>query len=248
MDLSKLSEPLRADQIDFRVQSISEKGWAIILPYKDARCDQIRLDEAVGQLNWQRTHSRDNANCMVGIYDKEKDQWIWKEDTGTESNTEAEKGLASDSFKRACFNWGIGRELYDYPLIMVQLNSDEFKVESNGNKKRGKATFKLKLKEWIWHNRFEDGVLVGLSAIDDKGNERYKMGKRVSTPAASDNSSQAKNQADDKPWYNDFDNQKDWFVKEIGKGKTPDQLIKKLEEKYKINKKVREEIVALAKK
>lgn len=64
------------------------------------------LDEEVGQENWQRSHSRDNANCTVSIWDDSKKQWISKEDTGTESNTEKEKGLASDSFKRACFNWG----------------------------------------------------------------------------------------------------------------------------------------------
>jgi len=44
---------------------------------------------------------------------------LTEEDTGTESNTEKEKGLASDSFKRACFNWGIGRELYTAPFIWV---------------------------------------------------------------------------------------------------------------------------------
>jgi hypothetical protein len=71
-------------------------------------------------MNWQRHHSRDNANCTVSIWDTEKQQWISKEDTGTESNTEAEKGLASDSFKRACFNWGIGRELYTAPFIWIK--------------------------------------------------------------------------------------------------------------------------------
>ena len=78
------------------------------------------LDETVGPYNWQRTHSRDNANCTVSLWDDEKKQWISKEDTGTESNTEAEKGLASDSFKRSCFNWGIGRELYTAPFIWVK--------------------------------------------------------------------------------------------------------------------------------
>ncbi len=73
------------------------------------------LDETVGVYNWKREHTRDNANCIVSIYDQEKKEWISKEDTGTESNTEKEKGLASDSFKRACVNLGIGRELYTAP-------------------------------------------------------------------------------------------------------------------------------------
>ena len=87
--------------------------------YKDARVDQNILDETVGSMNWQRKHTRDNANCIVSIWDTEKKQWVEKEDTGTESFSEAEKGLASDSFKRACFNWGIGRELYTSPFIWI---------------------------------------------------------------------------------------------------------------------------------
>lgn len=107
---------LRADEIECRVARCTAKGAQLLL-YKDARCDQNILDETVGILNWQRHHTRDNANCIVSIWDESKKQWIEKEDTGTESNTEAEKGLASDSFKRACFNFGIGRELYTSPYI-----------------------------------------------------------------------------------------------------------------------------------
>ncbi len=109
---------LNADEIDCRVSTCNAYGVGILL-YKDARCDQNILDEKVGPLNWQRHHLRDNANCVVSIWDDDKQQWIEKEDTGTESNTEAEKGLASDSFKRACFNWGIGRELYTAPNMFV---------------------------------------------------------------------------------------------------------------------------------
>lgn len=109
---------LKADEIDCRINTINEKGLTLLL-YKDARVDQNILDETVGSMNWQRKHTRDNANCIVSIWDQEKQQWVEKEDTGTESFSEAEKGLASDSFKRACFNWGIGRELYTAPFIWV---------------------------------------------------------------------------------------------------------------------------------
>ena len=110
---------LRADEIECRVAQAKDTGVSLLL-YKDARCDMNILDETVKPMNWQRHHSRDNANCTVSIWDTEKQQWISKEDTGTESNTEAEKGLASDSFKRACFNWGIGRELYTAPFIWIK--------------------------------------------------------------------------------------------------------------------------------
>lgn len=120
---------LRADEIDARVNTVQQGGLTILL-YKDARCDMNILDETVGALNWQRHHSRENANCTVAIWDDKKGQWIEKEDTGTESNTEKEKGLASDSFKRACFNWGIGRELYTAPFMWV--SAKDCKIEPKG--------------------------------------------------------------------------------------------------------------------
>lgn len=112
---------LRADEIECRISQCNQYGVGLLL-YKDARCDQNILDETVGAKNWMRHHTRDNANCIVAIWDEDKKQWIEKEDTGTESYTEAEKGLASDSFKRACFNWGIGRELYTAPNMFVRAN------------------------------------------------------------------------------------------------------------------------------
>lgn len=110
---------LRADEIECRVAQAKQNGVSLLL-YKDARCDMNILDETVGAMNWQRHHSRENANCTVMLWDGVKECWISKEDTGTESNTEAQKGLASDSFKRACFNWGIGRELYTAPFIFIK--------------------------------------------------------------------------------------------------------------------------------
>ena len=130
---------LEASEIDCRIATVNEKGVSLLL-YKDARVDQNILDETVGPMNWQRSHSRDNANCMVSLWDEEKKQWISKEDTGTESYTEKEKGLASDSFKRACFNWGIGRELYTAPFIWV--SSEKCKIVSTGrNDFRGKPVY-----------------------------------------------------------------------------------------------------------
>ena len=117
--MSFMFRPLRTDEIECRIQQVKPNGLILLL-YKDARCDQNILDETVGPYNWMRSHSRDNANCIVSIWDDNKQQWISKEDTGTESNTEAQKGLASDSFKRACFNWGIGRELYTSPFIWIK--------------------------------------------------------------------------------------------------------------------------------
>ncbi len=117
---------LTADEIDCRVGKISAKGFSLLL-YKDARCDQNVLDETVGAFNWQRDHKelKGNIYCGVAIWDDEKSQWVTKWDCGVESNTEKEKGEASDSFKRSCFNWGIGRELYTAPFIWVNGHTEQ---------------------------------------------------------------------------------------------------------------------------
>ena len=180
MNLKDLQKPLAIEDIDFRIQSINNGGYATILAYKDARVDINRLNAVCGPLGWQRTHSRDNHNCTVSIWDDERRHWVSKEDTGTESNTEKQKGLASDSFKRACFNLGIGIELYDYPLIQVKLNGGTDKKQEwfidNGKPKAG---WGLKLKQWAWHSEFtDDGKLSVLAAKDEKGKLRfnYKSG------------------------------------------------------------------------
>jgi len=167
--MKELTTPLPIESIDFRVQSINKGGYATILAYKDARVDMQQLDDAVGALYWKREHTRDNKNCIVSIYNTDLKEWVSKEDTGTESNTEQAKGLASDSFKRACFNWGIGRELYDYPMISIKLLDDEIKD--------GKPTWNFKLKQWKWISEFKDGKLFGLAAKDNNGKLRFKYGE-----------------------------------------------------------------------
>jgi hypothetical protein len=170
--IKELQKPLSLEHIDFRIQSINNGKYATILAYKDARVDMQRLDEVVGPLNWKREHTRDNKNCIISIWDDEKNQWISKEDTGTESNTEQAKGLASDSFKRAGFNWGIGRELYDYPIIQIKLNDDEV-VPTGKQKPKYRASYDLDIKKWKWLLEFEDGKLHKLGAKDAKGNLRF---------------------------------------------------------------------------
>lgn len=166
---------LRADEIDVRISQITNKGFSLLL-YKDARCDMNILDETVGSMNWQRTHMRDNANCIVSLWDKEKQQWVSKEDTGTESNTEKEKGLASDSFKRACFNWGIGRELYTSPFIWV---SDTSYIKTN--EKTGKSAVYERFKVSMIETS-ADKVITALEIQDSKGKVVFSTVKKVLDP------------------------------------------------------------------
>ena len=112
---------LTADEIEVRVGTVS-KGKASLLLYKDARCDMNILDETVGPLNWKKSYQLIDGQlfCTIDIWDDEKKQWISKQDVGVESNTEAEKGRASDAQKRAAVAAGIGRELYTAPKISIK--------------------------------------------------------------------------------------------------------------------------------
>ena len=150
---------LRECEIDARVQSVKSNGLILLL-YKDARCDMNILDETVGAMNWARSHQiiGDRLYCTVSIFDGEK--WISKQDVGTESNTEKEKGQASDSFKRACFNWGIGRELYTAPFTWVQ--SDKCNIKQIGGKYICSDKFRV---EKITYD--SNGCIDGLSIYND---------------------------------------------------------------------------------
>lgn len=168
---------LKASEIDVKPQTVKENGFSLLL-YKNARVDMDVLDETVGPLNWQRKHSRENANCIVSIYDEDKKIWVEKEDTGTESFTEKEKGLASDSFKRACFNWGIGRELYTSPFIWI---SDSKYIKKN---KEGKLslTDKFSVKEIT----VVDKVITELEIIDSKGTVVFSTKPKKTTKKEQD--------------------------------------------------------------
>jgi len=165
--MNRLEFPLlKANQIEVRISTISEKGCSLLL-YKDARCDMNILDDIVGAYNWKREHSRENANCIVSIWDETKKDWISKEDTGTESYTEKEKGLASDSFKRACFNWGIGRELYTAPFIWINANKIEM-FEKNGKKSTYDTFTVSKI-------AYTDKIISSLEIINQKNAVVYSL-------------------------------------------------------------------------
>lgn len=171
--------PLKANEIDCRVSQI-DKGWLTLLLYKDARADMDVLDECVGCMNWKREHLRDNANCIVSIWNSDIGQWVSKEDTGTESFSEAEKGLASDSFKRACVNWGIGRELYTAPSIFI-LPKKDIKYKVNGKevdeffeKKEGK--YDTKTRFWVEYIDYtNEREIQNLIIRDQKNNIRFSQ-------------------------------------------------------------------------
>lgn len=162
---------LKADEIECRVGAVTDKGCSLLL-YKNARVDMSLLDEVVGPLNWMRSHELINGNlfCTVSVRDAETGRWVNKQDVGTESYTEKEKGQASDAFKRACVNWGIGRELYSSPFIWINLKADEFKVGANG-RRQPKVSFYCSAIEYDGSRR-----VSYVQIVDGSGAVRYTFG------------------------------------------------------------------------
>ena len=163
---------LRADEIELRVGNVTAKGCTLLL-YKDARCDMNILDETVGKTGWQRNHQEIKGvmYCGVSIWDSDKDLWVTKWDAGTESNTEQQKGEASDSFKRANVNWGIGRELYTSPMIFHFCET-----ESIGQKHKLKNAYETSGMR-VSAISYKDDVITYLQIKDKKNIVVYEFGK-----------------------------------------------------------------------
>lgn len=163
---------LRADEIEVRPQIINNSGFSVLL-YKNARADMNVLDECFGPENWQRKHAVVNNNlfCSVLIWDEEKKMWIEKQDVGTPSNAEAEKGEASDAFKRACTNVGIGRELYTAPKFMW-VNGIANEIETNGKSYKLKNSTKLHVSAIS----YDENKIIALQIRDQNDRVRYTFG------------------------------------------------------------------------
>jgi hypothetical protein len=159
---------LEESEIELRVGTISEKGCSLLL-FKNARVDMNILDER--GLLWQRRHyeCKGNLFCSVGI--KIGDEWVWRDDCGSESNTEKEKGEASDSFKRACVNWGIGRELYTAPFIWIPAQN----VTIKDNKGRMSTYDKFAVEKIAYDDQRR---ISGLAIINQTRKERVFVWQR----------------------------------------------------------------------
>ena len=160
---------LEAQEVSCRIgQKANDGSWITVLLYKDQRVDSSILDETVGSENWQDKYyeCKGNLFCSVGI--RCKDEWVWKDNCGTESFSEAEKGEASDAFKRACFNWGIGKELYTAPLIYIpqtdkKTGAENYALDNNGRPKVDLVCTYLNVE-----NRGRNKVITGLNIENNK--------------------------------------------------------------------------------
>ena len=167
---------LTASDVDLRVaQLIQTKNgtYANLLVYKNARVDMKILDEVFGPMNWARSHSVIDGRlfCTVSVWDEAKGQWVSKQDVGVPSNAEATKGEASDAFKRACFNLGIGRELYSAPDIRIKLNDDEVLVGNNG---KPKTYAKFYVADDMQYDK-EQNRFTRFTVLDKDGRERLSL-------------------------------------------------------------------------
>lgn len=163
---------LKANEIECRVAQVGQTGCSLLL-YKTARVDRQILDETFGQMNWQNDFKVIDGKMYggIGVRDELSPGWVWKWDCGVESNTEAEKGQASDCFKRAGFKWGIGVELYSAPFIFVK----QATVKDGVKYKLANKYVKFFVKDIDYSDIGEINKLV---IIDDKNNVVYTLGNK----------------------------------------------------------------------
>lgn len=161
---------LRAEDIEIRPGTINEKGMSLLL-YKNARVDMKILDDVYGPMNWQRTHQvlNNSVYCTVSVYDPEKETWVGKEDAGSTSYKDP-KSDSSDAFKRACFNIGIGRELYTAPFIW--LKREMYTAEK---KEKWYIKDKFTVKDISYNEQRE---IIGLNIVNQDGKSVFKYKKR----------------------------------------------------------------------
>ena len=174
---------LKADEIECRVAVIKENGLSLLL-YKDARVDQRILDETFGPFGWKRSHQSIEGNlyCTVEILDKETGEWVAKQDVGTMSYSEKEKGQASDSFKRACFNWGIGRELYTAPFIWIPAGKAAITYKEDQNQVRRFCCNDRFSVSSIRYN--DDREISALVIVNEGGQPVYELREKGTSAAA----------------------------------------------------------------
>lgn len=174
---------LKADEIECRVSRCSEKG-AVLLLYKTARTDADLLDETFGPFSWENDFKLVDGVLYGGIGIEGGDgNTVWKWDAGTESNTEAEKGRASDAFKRAGFKWGLGRELYSAPFIFIPAGKCNIKAKEFN----GKTTYQCFDDFEVGAISYDEGQRISGLVITLKGSRVFEWGcVEESGPVCSD--------------------------------------------------------------
>lgn len=165
---------LRPDEIECRVQSVKENGLSLLL-YKTARTDADLLDETVGPSKWANDFKLIDEVLYGGLGVDYGNGLVWKWDAGTESDTEAEKGRASDAFKRAGFKHGIGRELYSAPFVWVPANKCSITKNAKG-KLVCYDTFAVKEIEYDDNQRISKLTITNTKT----GAEAFSMSRSVS--------------------------------------------------------------------
>lgn len=178
MQMQKI-RALKANEIEVRVQQVTEKG-AQLLVYKDSRCDKRILDETFGVFGWKNKYEeiKGNLYCTISIWDEDSKQWVDKCDCGVESFSEKEKGEASDAFKRAGFNVGIGRELYTrifYFATVPTVKNDKGKYDLK-NKYEKFRVLEIETNE-------EQEKIEKIKIVDSKDNVVFSYGYKKPEPA-----------------------------------------------------------------
>lgn len=121
--MKRLQAPFAPEEIEWRVGATNkEKTKGLALAFVTNRAIQNRLDEVFGCFGWKNEYREWRGNAQLcGISVKYDGEWITKWDGASDTDFEPTKGGLSDAMKRAAYQWGIGRYLYNLEPVWVPI-------------------------------------------------------------------------------------------------------------------------------
>lgn len=119
--MAAFAKPFEPKDLLWRIGQKSKKNLdkpkATALVYVQVPIIIKRFNDLVGGFwkVWYGVHPVHKSSAMGTIAIKIAGDWVERQDAGSDSNVEKEKGGISDALKRAARNWGVGLFLWEFP-------------------------------------------------------------------------------------------------------------------------------------
>ena len=124
IDLKRLTDFFPADDIEWKPIATTRDGKrALAAAYLTNRAIMDRLDEVCGPENWQNEYREGpDGGVLCGLSIRVGDEWITKWDGASNTDIHPVKGGLSTSMRRAAVQWGLGRSLYRFSGLWVEVD------------------------------------------------------------------------------------------------------------------------------
>lgn len=119
--LDILTAPLQPSEMEWRVQQQTKTGKLIVVPYLTNRTVMERFDRQFGWSGWSNDIKEIDGGFLCTITVTMPDgQMVSKTDGASRTDIEPVKGGISDAMKRCAVQFGLGRDLYNFPRVFIE--------------------------------------------------------------------------------------------------------------------------------